>query len=30
VLVRGIGRAFIARDIALDDVATLLTDQLAA
>lgn len=30
VLVRGIGKAFVARDIALDDVAALLTDQLAA
>jgi 3-dehydroquinate synthase len=30
VLVRGIGKAFMAGDIALDDVAALLTDQLAA
>jgi 3-dehydroquinate synthase len=30
VLVRGIGKAFVAADVALDDVAALLTDQLAA
>jgi 3-dehydroquinate synthase len=30
VLVRGIGEAFMASDVSLDDVAALLTDQLAA